>query len=123
MTQIRIKTSQVEIIAEIYDTATARALLDILPCQSNANSWGEEIYFSVPLKVELEANATQVVDPGTVCFWVDGNAVALPYGPTPVSEGDECRLVSEVNILGTIVGDPRQLGHIHEGDNITMEPV
>lgn len=123
MTQIRITSSKLELIAEIKDTPTARALFKILPCESSANSWGEEIYFSVPVKVELEADARQVVDPGTVCFWVEGNSVALPYGPTPISEGDECRLVSEVNILDKIKGDPRQLANIHQDDRISIQTV
>lgn len=121
MKKIRIKANTTEIIAEINDTPTARALLDILPCQSRANTWGEEIYFSVPVKANLDADARQVVEPGTVCFWVEGNSVALPYGPTPISEGDECRLVSEVNILGRITGDPQQLASIHQGDKVTLE--
>lgn len=121
MKKIRIKTNTTEIIAEINDTPTARALLDILPCQSRANTWGEEVYFSVPVKANLEADACQVVEPGTVCFWVEGNSVALPYGPTPISEGDECRLVSEVNILGRIKGDPQQLASILQDDKVTLE--
>ncbi len=112
-----------EILAELFDTPTARALLTALPCESSANTWGEEVYFSVPVSVELEADARQVVEPGTVCFWVEGSSLALPYGPTPISEGNECRLVSQVNFLGIILGDPQSLGSIDAGDRITLELV
>jgi hypothetical protein len=72
------------------------------------------------LSVKLEAQAREVVDPGTVCFWVQGNSLALPYGPTPVSRGDECRLVTRVNVLGMLEGDPRRLGDIADGDKIRV---
>ena len=123
MNQIRIKTDRVEILAELQDTPTSKALLDALPCESSASTWGEEVYFSVPISVDLEADARQVVEPGTVCFWVEGNAVALPYGPTPISVGDECRLISEVNVVGKVLGDPRQLDKINQADRITIEAV
>lgn len=109
-----------EIFAELEDTPTARALMAALPIESNANTWGEEVYFSTPLSVKLEAQAREVVDPGTVCFWVQGNSLALPYGPTPASRGDECRLVTRVNVLGMLEGDPRRLGDITDGDEIRV---
>ncbi|MDP1718214.1 MAG: cyclophilin-like fold protein, partial [Burkholderiales bacterium] len=96
-------------IANLHDTPTTRKLLGALPCVASANTWGEEVYFSLPVTVALEADARQVVDPGTVCFWVDGSALALPYGPTPISKNDECRLASKCNVLGKIEGDPRRL--------------
>lgn len=123
MNQIRIKTDSVEILADLYNTPTAQALLDALPCESSANTWGQEVYFSVPVTVDLEPDAQQVVDPGTVCFWVEGSAVALPYGPTPISEDNECRLISRVNILGRILKNPNELSRINSGDSVTIELV
>lgn len=109
-----------EIFAELQDTTTSNALMSALPFESSASTWGEEVYFSTPVRVELEADAREVVDPGTVCFWVQGNALALPFGPTPASRGDECRLVTRVNVLGAIEGDPRQLSQIADGDEIRV---
>ena len=109
--------------AVLEDTPTAREVLAALPCQSSASTWGEEVYFSLPIKAKLEADARQVVDPGTVCFWVQGNSLALPYGPTPVSQGDECRLVTKVNVLGSIEGDPRRLKNVRDGDAVKVERV
>ncbi len=109
-----------EIYAELQDTPTANALIAALPFESSASTWGEEVYFSTPLSVKLEADAREVVEPGSVCFWVQGNSLALPFGPTPVSRGDECRLVTRVNILGAVEGDPRQLAKIADGDEIRV---
>ncbi len=109
-----------EIYAELQDTPTANALIAALPFESIASTWGEEVYFSTPLSVKLEADAREVVEPGSVCFWVQGNSLALPFGPTPVSRGDECRLVTRVNILGAVEGDPRQLAKIADGDEIRV---
>jgi hypothetical protein len=71
--------------------------------------------------VALEPDARQVVDPGTVCLWVEGRSLALPFGPTPVSKGSECRLVAKVNVLGRIEGDPRVLATAGDGDPISVE--
>lgn len=118
---IRVSWSSGELRARLYDTPTANQLLAALPCQARANTWGEEVYFEVGMEAELEADARQVVDPGTVCYWVEGQALALPYGPTPISEGAECRLVSEVNVLGKFDGDPRLLSTVQSGESIRVE--
>ena len=107
--------------ARLDDTPTARQVWAALPFSGRANTWGEEVYFSVPVQAQLEPDARQVVDPGAVCFWVGGSALALPFGPTPASVGDECRLVSEVNVLGMIEGDPRLLASVGDGDQVRVE--
>ncbi|MBB1246584.1 hypothetical protein GL263_23980, partial [Streptomyces durbertensis] len=90
------------------------------PFTADAQTWGEEVYFRTPVSPPLEADARQVVEPGTIAFWTDGDALALPYGPTPVSRGDECRLASPCNVLGRIDGDPRLLATVRPGDPITV---
>ncbi|MGB8437382.1 MAG: cyclophilin-like fold protein [Burkholderiales bacterium] len=120
MTRIRIKWSKGEVAAALDDTATTRALVAALPARSRANTWGEEVYFTVPVSAKKEQNAREVVPPGTVCFWVEGSSLALPYGPTPVSMGDECRLVTSVNVLGKVEGDPRALAGIRDGDTVEV---
>ena len=79
------------------------------------------MYFQLQVQATLEADARQVVEPGAVCFWVEGSALALPYGRTPASEGDEPRLVTRCNVLGKIEGDPRQLRKVKEGESIRVE--
>ncbi len=112
-----------KVIAEVGETPTSRKLIDALPCESTANTWGDEVYFSVPVSAELEEDARQVVDPGAVCFWVEGNSLAIPFGPTPISQGDECRLVTKVNVVGKIDGDPTLLSSVRDGDRIRVERV
>lgn len=121
--KIRIFWSAGEVIANLRDTPTVRKLLAALPCASSASTWGEEVYFNIPVEAGLESDARQVVDPGTVCFWVEGSALALPFGPTPVSHAGECRLVSKCNVLGSIDRDPRTLKSVREGDRIRVELV
>ena len=106
--------------ATLEDTPTAHALVAALPVNAWAQTWGEEVYFELPVKATLERDAKQVVAPGTVCFWVEGSSLALPWGRTPISEGDEPRLVTRCNVLGKIDGDARQLASVRSGDAITV---
>ncbi|MEW6749894.1 MAG: cyclophilin-like fold protein [Candidatus Latescibacterota bacterium] len=119
--RIRIRWSTGEVFARLEDTPTAQALARALPCSSVANTWGDEVYFEVPVSASLEPDARQVVDPGTVCFWVQGSSLALPFGPTPVSRGQECRLVTRVNVLGRLEGDPEELRRVRDGEGIHVE--
>ncbi|MCX4665847.1 cyclophilin-like fold protein [Streptomyces sp. NBC_01381] len=119
--QIRISWPSGHLTATIEDTPTAQALGKVLPLASTAHTWGEEVYFDTGVSVPIEDSAQQVVEPGTVAFWTDGNALALPYGPTPISRGDECRLASPCNLLGRIDGDPRLLATVRSGDPVRVE--
>ena len=121
--RIRISWDQGAVEAVLYATPTAEKVWAALSCTSTANTWGEEIYFELPVQSELEPEARQVVDKGAVCFWVEGHSLALPYGPTLISQGDECRLVSEVNVLGQVEGDPRALAAVCGGAAIRVERV
>jgi uncharacterized protein with PIN domain len=122
VSRVRIRWSGGEVLARLEETPTAQRLLEALPCTSQASTWGEEVYFEVPVEATLEPDARQVVDPGTVCFWVQGRSLAIPFGRTPASQGDECRLVTEVNVLGQLEGDPRALASIKPGDRLEVEP-
>ena len=119
--RIRISWDKGEAFGALNDTLTARRVFDALPYSSAANTWGEEVYFTIPVRAELEPDARQVVPPGTICFWVQGQSLAIPFGPTPISHGDECRLVSRVNVLGKLEGEPRVLKSVRDGDEIRVE--
>jgi hypothetical protein len=121
--KISISWGDNKLEAELLDTPTAKALLAALPIDSKANTWGDEVYFEIPINVELEPNAVEVVDPGTICFWVQGSSLALPFGPTPVSKGNECRLVTRVNVLGKFLGDAKILKTVRDGAKIRVEIV
>ena len=120
--QIRISWPAGNITAALdRDTPTARALTEALPLTSTAHIWGEEVYFDTGVSVSRETDARQIVEPGTVAFWTDGDALALPYGPTPISRGDECRLASPCNVLGSVDGDAGVLATVREGDPVRVE--
>src|SRR5882672_7967269 len=118
--RIRISWPRGAANATLDDTPTARTLVAALPVKAKARTWGEEVYFEIPVSAKLEAEAKQVVPPGTVCFWTEGNSLALPWGRTPVSQGDESRLVTRCNVLGQVDGDPRRLASVRSGDAITL---
>ncbi|ANH92376.1 hypothetical protein A8713_15470 [Streptomyces sp. SAT1] len=120
-TRIRISWPAGHLTAALDDTPTTRALAGELPLVSTARTWGEEVYFDTGTRVPRETDARQVVEPGTVAFWTDGDAPALPYGPTPLSRGTECRLASPCNIVGRIDGDPRHLATVRDGDPVRVE--
>jgi hypothetical protein len=114
--QIRISWPAGHTTATLDETPTSKALVGALPICSTARTWGEEVYFDTPVSAAVEADARQVVEPGTVAF-------ALPYGPTPISRGAECRLASPCNLLGALDGDPSVLATVRDGDPIRVELV
>ena len=73
------------------------------------------------LNVKREADVRRVVDPGTICFWVGGSSLALPFGPTSISRTNECRLITKVNAIGRFEGDAQLLGTVEDGDKIRVE--
>ena len=119
--KIRISSGKVALQAELHDTPTTRALEEALPFEASAQTWGDEVYFSTPVSVKLEADAKQVVEPGTVCFWTEGDALALPFGPTPISTDEKPKLASRCNVLGRIVGDAKALAGIRAGAKVRVE--
>ncbi|MET8765385.1 cyclophilin-like fold protein [Streptomyces sp. NPDC004658] len=120
--QIRISWPAGNVTATLdATTPTAQALAKALPLASTARTWGEEVYFDTGVSVSRETDARQIVEPGTVAFWTDGDALALPYGPTPISRGEECRLASPCNVLGSVEGDADLLATVPDGDPIRVE--
>jgi hypothetical protein len=116
---LKFRTERLEL--DLSDTPTARALIEALPFESTAQTWGEEVYFATPVEARLEKDARQIVEPGTVCFWTEGDAIALPYGRTPISTDERPKLASRCNVLGSIVGDPRRLAAVEAGEKVTVE--
>jgi uncharacterized protein len=116
---LTFETLRIEI--ELLDTPTSQTLVGALPFRSKAQTWGEEVYFSTPATARLETDACQIVAPGTVCFWTEGDAIALPYGRTPISSDERPKLASRCNVLGKILGDPRRLAAVKAGENVAVE--
>lgn len=118
---MKIKTSKAIFEVELNNSETAKAIESVLPITGTVNKWGDEIYVYVKEDIELEEDATDVVDNGAVCYWPDGPALCIFYGPTPMSKANECRAASLVNIIGKIKGSLEKLREIQPKDKITFE--
>ena len=119
--QIQIRIADILLTATLRNTPTAQAILAALPIDSRAQTWGEEVYFSTPVNVELEQDARDVVQAGELAFWIEGSCIAIGFGPTPVSRGDEIRLAARTNIWADTEDDVRQLKIIQAGAPIHVE--
>ena len=118
--KLRLVFAREEFVVELGDTLTAKALAAAVPFESRAQTWGDEVYFTTPVSAKLEKNARQVVEPGTACFWTEGNALALPFGRTPISTDERPKLASACNVLGT-VRDFARLKNVRSGEKVRVE--
>jgi len=123
MARIRFDFGALSLDAELLDTPTARAVAAALPISSSVMTWGEEVYFDVPVSVKREGDARAVVTPGEIAYWPDGTAIAIGFGRTPISRGDETRLASPCNIWAKALGDVKALGQIKAGTKVTVSAV
>jgi hypothetical protein len=117
--KIRITAGAIEATAELNDTRTAQAIWEALPIKGRVNLWGDEIYFSIPLDLKLEAEQ-EVVNLGNLGYWPDGNAFCIFFGLTPVSQGTEIRPASPVTVFGKVVGDATVFKKVAARTKITV---
>ena len=118
--KITITTEDLKVGASLNDSKTARNIWDALPIEGRVNTWGDEIYFSMPVNVGSE-NAKAVVSEGDLGYWPPGNAFCIFFGLTPASQGDEIRPASPVNIFGKIIGDPKVFKKVRSGAKIIID--
>lgn len=120
MRLLRISIGPVVIDIEPLDTPTSAEILRYVPFTSTAQTWGEEVYFSTPAEVFKEANARDIIEPGEIAYWTEGKCIAIGFGRTPVSQGDEIRLAARTNIWGKAVTDVKLLSGARPGDKVTV---
>ena len=121
MRMLKLTIGQVVIRGELLEMPTADALYAAAPFEARASTWGEEVYFTTPVSLAREADAKAVVDPGEPAFWPDGDAIAIGFGRTPISRGDECRLAGPCNIWGRAKDDVKALKVVRSGAAIKVE--
>ena len=123
MAHIRFEFAKLTLDAELLDTPTAKAVLAALPVASSALTWGEEVYFEVPVQVVREKTARAIVTPGEIAYWPDGPAIAIGFGRTPISQGDETRLASPCNVFARALGDVKALAAVKAGTKVKVSVV
>ena len=102
---MKIAVKDIVLDAELFDTATAKSIAGALPIDAKPNEWGDEFYFEIPVRMPPDETATTKVSVGDIGYWPPGNALAVFFGPTPMSRGSEPVPASEVNIVGRVTGD------------------
>ncbi len=123
MQHIRFEFAALTLDAELLDTPTAKAILAALPLTSSALTWGEEVYFDVPARIAREKNARAIIAPGEIAYWPDGPAIAIGFGRTPISQGDETRLASPCNVFARALGDVKTLSAVKAGTKVRVSVV
>ena len=119
--EIKITAGGVRVTGELFNTATAKAILEALPITGQAQRWGGEIYFSIPVSAELEPEARDVLEAGELGYWPTGNAFCIFFGKTPASQAEEIRAASDVNVFGKVTDDIGPLWDVLSGAEIVVE--
>ena len=110
-----------EILVKLKNNSTAKKIWDSLPIQSKVKTWGEEVYFYTSIDTQQESDAKEVVNFGELAFWPEGKAIAIGFGKTPISLGDEIRLAAKCNIWGTTEFNLKRLKKIKDGESVKIE--
>lgn len=120
--RIRITAEPVVMEAELNQSDTAQQIWDVLPVEARGNTWGDEIYFSIPVEAETD-NAQAVVELGELAYWPPGTAFCIFFGPTPMSRGAEIRPASPVNVVGRLSGEPEVFKQVNDGTIVKIERI
>jgi len=122
MDNINFKFSSYTINIKLRSTKTAIAIKNILPFKSTVKKWGEEIYFEIPIEesLDLENDAKDIINVGEIAYWIEGKCIAIGYGKTPISKGNEIKLATRTNIWGDALLNIKELSKIKDGDEVVV---
>ncbi len=120
MKRIKIKAGKVEVVAQLNDSATARRIWESLPISASVRTWGEEIYFPIPVAV-VPQNLVDIVQKGDLAYWPDGRCLCIFFGPTPISSGDEIKPASSVEVIGKVLSQPEEFKAVSSGEKIILQ--
>ena len=121
MNKIKIIFDDFSLQAELDNSNTATEIISALPFESKVNTWGDEIYFEIPISVGQAANATDEVEIGSLGYWPVGRAFCIFFGPTPISGGQNPRAASPVNVFGSVIGDLNPLRNVKSGTGVKVK--
>ena len=120
MTEITISSGELSVQAQLNQSPTAEAIIGALPMTGQASTWGEEIYFEIPVDMPQAPDARMEVEVGDLGYWPAGNALCIFFGPTPVSSGEKPKAYSPVNLIGSVAGDAKLFRTVRDGDEISI---
>ncbi len=123
MARIRFDFGDLILEADLLDTPTAKAIAAALPVSSAVLTWGEEVYFDVPVSIARETDARAVITPGEIAFWPQGPAIAIGFGRTPISKGNETRLASPCNVFAKALSNVKVLAKVKTGTKVDVSLV
>ena len=123
MARIRFDFATLALEAELLNTPTAKAIAAALPISSSVLTWGEEVYFDVPVDVAREKDARAVITPGEIAYWPQGPAIAIGFGRTPISKGNETRLASPCNVFAKALGNVKAMAKVKTGEKVEVSLV
>ena len=118
--EMKITAGGVEAVAELNVSKTANAVWNALPVKARGSTWGDEIYFGIPVQMD-EDDAKELVEMGDIAYWPPGSAFCIFFGPTPMSRGSEIRPASAVNVVGKVKGDAKAFKAVGSGETVLLE--
>ena len=120
--KIKINIGKMSMMADLNDSPTARKIFEVLPLTTSLNTWGDEIYFSIPINSSLDETSKEVVEIGDLGYWPPGSAFCIFFGMTPMSSPGKIMPASAVNVIGKILGDPQDFKMVMSESKVTVEP-
>ncbi|MDI6839964.1 MAG: cyclophilin-like fold protein [bacterium] len=120
--KIKIEAGKATMIGELNNSKTAKLIWSALPINGTVNTWGDEIYFTIPVTTQIE-NPKTIVELGDIGYWPDGRAFCIFFGPTPISRGNTIKPASAVCVVGKVIGDPSEFKKVSDGEVITLSKV